>query len=165
MSFIAIAPSSANRGANAPEPVIIENDGWFPDINLTHMRDAMRLDGTVTDPRLAQAVVEAMLNINNELAEWKVVQAIENAHATLANVPASTINRESTLLIHYRRAVYSTAKADLAERYRDFDTTASSLADKKSMDALNDMPSDQRRNATWAVMDILGRPHSTVELI
>ncbi len=66
---------------------------------------------------------------------------------------------------HYRRAVYSMAKADLIERYRDIDSTASSLTDKKSMEWMNDAPSEQRRNAHWAVADILGRTHATVELI
>ena len=158
MSFIATAPPSANQGSTSPNPAIVENDGWFPDIDLIHMRDAMRLDGTVTNPRLTQAIVEAIIHVNQELVGWKATQQAAGT-TSMDAVPAPSVNRESTFVIHYRRAVYSTAKADLIERYRDIDTTASSLADKKSMDWQHDAPEDQRRNAHWAIADILGRTH------
>lgn len=163
MSFIATAPS-ADQGSSSPDPLLVENDGWFPDIDLAHLRDAMRLDGTVTQPRLTQAIVDAVIHVNQELADWRTAQ-LEAGYPDMAAVPAPSVNRESTLVIHYRRAVYSTAKADLIERYRDIDSTASSLADKKSMEWQNDAPEDQRRNAHWAIADILGRTHTTVELI
>lgn len=160
MSFMAITPTSSQQ----PEAVEVENDGWFPPIHLHHMRDAMRLDGTVTDARLTQAVVDAILHVNEELKAWKHIH-ITAGHPALADVPASQVNRESKLVIHYRRAVYSTAKADLLEKYRDYDSTASSMADKKSMEYLDNAPAEQRRNAHWAISNLLGLPHLTVELI
>jgi hypothetical protein len=164
MSFNAPAPSTAGQDTHGANNNIIENDDWFPDIALPEMRDAMRLDGTVTNARLSQAVIEAMLQVNRELKAWQSEQ-ITAGFKKLADVPASRINRESRLLAQYRRAVYSVAKADLIERYRDYDSTASSLGDKKSMEWLNDAPADQRRNAHWAIADIVGRAHLTVELI
>ena len=168
MSFLALPPRPATAAGApadpAPAPGIVENDGWFPDIALTDMRDAMRLDGTVTDARLVQAVVDAILQVNRELGAWQALQA-DAGIAALADVPAARINRESRLLAQYRRAVYSTAKADLIERYRDYDTTATSLSDKKSMEWLDEAPGAQRRNAQWAIADIVGRTHLTVELI
>ena len=168
MSFIALPPRAPGGTSTPPAPSatpgIVENDGWFPDILLTEMRDAMRLDGTVTDARLVQAVVDAILQVNRELATWQGQHAAAGI-AALADVPASTINRESRLLAQYRRAVYSTAKADLIERYRDYDTTASSASDKKSMEWLDEAPGAQRRNAQWAIADMVGRTHLTVELI
>ncbi|NHQ90291.1 head completion/stabilization protein [Janthinobacterium lividum] len=168
MSFIALPPRAPSAGgtppAPAPTPGIVENDGWFPDVVLAEIRDAMRLDGTVTDARLVQAVVDAILQVNRELAAWQSVHAGAGI-AALADVPASKINRESRLLAQYRRAVYSTAKADLIERYRDYDTTASSASDKKSMEWLDEAPGAQRRNAQWAIADMVGRTHLTVELI
>ena len=171
MSFLALPPRPATAAAAAtaptepaPTPGIVENDGWFPDIALADMRDAMRLDGTVTDARLVQAVVDAILQVNRELGAWQALQA-NSGIAALADVPATRINRESRLLAQYRRAVYSTAKADLIERYRDYDTTATSVSDKKSMEWLDEAPGAQRRNAQWAIADIVGRTHLTVELI
>ena len=142
MSFMAHPPSHQPATTTVPPaPVagIIENDGWFPDIALADMRDAMRLDGTVTDARLVQAVVDAILQVNRELADWQSQHA-QAGIAALVDVPATRINRESRLLAQYRRAVYSTAKADLIERYRDYDSTATSLSDKKTMEWLDEAP-------------------------
>jgi len=66
------------------------------------------------------------------------------------------------LIHHYRRAVYQLTNADLIERYRDFDTTAA--GEKRAQD-LDGAIEESRRNARWAVLDILGLPHLTVELI
>ncbi|AMP13376.1 phage head completion family protein [Collimonas pratensis] len=143
---------------------MVENDGFYVDIHLPQMRDAVRLDGTVTDVRLREAVIAAILHVNYELRDWKLLQ-IAAGYASLAAVPADRIDRESVLISLYRRAVYCSAKADLIERYRDYDSTASSLSDKKMMEALDNAPGDQRRNAHWAIADIIGRSHLTVELI
>src|SRR5471032_964978 len=167
MSFMAHPPlhqPAAAPAPPAPDTGIIENDGWFPNIALADMRDAMRLDGTVTDARLVQAVVDAILQVNRELADWQSQHA-QAGIAALVDVPATRINRESRLLAQYRRAVYSTAKADLIERYRDYDSTATSLSDKKTMEWLDEAPGAQRRNAQWAIADMIGRTHLTVELI
>jgi len=142
----------------------IGNDGFFIDIDMLAMRDAMRLDGTVTDARLRPAIVSAMLSVNRDLREWQQVQQAKG-FGKLADVPATMIDGESRLVSLYRRAVYSTAKADLIERYRDYDTTAAALSDKKSMEWMDIAPADQRRNAHWAIADIVGRPRMTVELI
>jgi len=163
MSFMAVEPSTPSSTPPA-STTIVENDGWYADIDLPQMRDAMRLDGTVTDPRLRQAVVAAILHVNQELANWKREQ-IAAGHARLADVPADRIDRESVLISHYRRAVYCSAKADLIERYRDYDSTATSLSDKKTMEWQDSAPGDQRRNAHWAIADITGRSHYAVELI
>ncbi|MFZ4876831.1 head completion/stabilization protein [Janthinobacterium sp. Mn2066] len=167
MSFMAHPPlhqQAATPAPPAPAAGVIENDGWFPDIALADMRDAMRLDGTVTDARLVQAVVDAILQVNRELANWQSQHA-QAGIAALVDVPATRINRESRLVAQYRRAVYSTAKADLIERYRDYDSTATSLSDKKTMEWLDEAPGAQRRNAQWAIADMIGRTHLTVELI
>jgi len=149
--------------ASAPAKDVV-NDGFFPDISLASMREAMRLDATVTDARLRPAIIAAMASTNQLLAGWQQAQRAAGWN-TLAAVPAVQLDGESLNLALYRRAVYSFAKADLFEGHRDIDTTASSLTDRKSMDWMDLAPEVQRRNAHWAVNDILGRPHATVELI
>ncbi|QRX82315.1 head completion/stabilization protein [Glaciimonas sp. PAMC28666] len=161
MSFMAITQVTSHQ---ADDFTTVENDGWFPPIDLPHMRNAMRLDGTVTGPRLTQAVIDAILHVNEELSAWKQMQVVAG-YLALVDIPASQVNRESKLMIYYRRAVYSTAKADLLEKYRDYDSTASSMADKKSMAYLDEAPGEQRRNAHWAIANLVGRPQLTVELI
>ena len=163
MTYIDDIPvTPAPRQTDAIKP--IGNDGFFPDINMPEMRDAMRLDSTVTDARLRPALVAAMLTVNAALNRWQQMK-VAQGYATLASVPAVSIDDESHYVALYRRAVYSTAKADMFEAYRDYDTTASALTDKKNMEWMDTAPDVQRRNARWAISDILGTPRSTVELI
>ncbi len=142
----------------------IVNDGFYPDIDLARVRTTMRLDGTVTDDRLSEALIAAVLEANAELAALK--QRVQQAgHTKLADYPADKINGTSTLLHLYLRAVSSLAKADLIEKYTDYDTTATSLDDKKLVSFLAQAPEEHRRNARWAIADMLGRTRVTVELI
>ncbi|WP_349616215.1 head completion/stabilization protein [Azotobacter salinestris] len=149
----------ANGGS--AEPFVLDNDGWFPDIDAAHLRAAVRLDGSITNARLEVAAVNAMLAVNRELAAYKAAEQA-NGHATLAAVPAASIAGESELVHLYRRAVYCTAGAELAERYRSFDATA---AGNQRADDLTPSIDEYRRDARWAIRDLLGLVHTTVELI
>ncbi|TDY90283.1 UNVERIFIED_ORG: head completion protein GPL [Herbaspirillum seropedicae] len=163
MSYIDEVPVTA--GPTMPADVkAITNDGFFPDISMPAMRDAMRLDSTVTDARLRPALIDAILTANRLLRDWQAGHLAKGLQK-LEEVPALKVDGESQYVAHYRRAVYSFAKADIFESYRDYDTTASALTDKKNMEWMDTAPDVQRRNGHWAINDILGRTHATVELI
>lgn len=153
MSFITPAPTDA--------PTIITNDGWFPDIDLARVRTSMRLDGTVTTPRLIDAVVAAIIGVNTELAAWQTTQRLAG-WTRLAEVPAPHIGGQSMLLSHYYRAVDHRAKAEVTAHYRDFDSTKSGTGQAAALEATLD---DDRRTARWAMRDLLGVSHTTVALI
>lgn len=157
MSFNAPAPTPPKT----PETVI-KNDGFFPDFDMEAARLALRLDGTVTNPRLRHALLGAILEVANDLAAWKDdMQGL--GYATLADVSAGAqIDGRTRRVIAYERAVYSLAKADLIERMADYDTTA---AGQKRVDWLADTPEDHRRNARWSVADVQDRRRTVVELI
>lgn len=163
MNYIDDVPVTPAPAAPA-EVKAITNDGFFPDISMPAMRDAMRLDSTVTDARLRPALVDAILTANRLLRDWQL-QHLASGIEKLEQVPAPQVDGESQYLAHYRRAVYSFAKADIFESYRDYDTTAGALTDKKNMEWMDTAPDVQRRNGHWAINDILGRTHATVELI
>lgn len=154
--FVVAAPAT---GTSENDTLI--NDGWFPDLSLAVLRNTIRLDGTVTDDRLREAAVYAMANINARLATFKAGHAAAGI-AKLEDVSQDTLAGEKRLVMLYRRAVTCTVKADVIERYRDFDSTDSGLRRVLDMDPAI---GEQRRNATWAVRDILGQPHSVAELI
>lgn len=137
----------------------LTNDGWFPDIDAAAARSALRLDGSVTDVRLEAALVNAMLSVNQDLAEFK---RDHQEHPDLASIPAVKINQLSRLVILYKRAVVCTAGAEIAERYRSYDTSASG---DKNAAALTDTADELRRDARWAIRDLIGRVRTTVELI
>lgn len=153
--FVAQVPAPAT-----PEG-LIANDGFFPDVDIAKLRAAVRLPGEITIERLTASALYAVDSCNRELDAYKSA-AVAAGHTTLADIPASSLAGESRLVMLYRRAVYSTVKADLTERYRDVDTTATG---SKRAEDLEPSIDEQRRNARWAVSDILGLPHSTVELI
>jgi hypothetical protein len=152
MSFVATGPVVAH---------VLTNDEWWPDVDVGQMRETLRMDGTVTDMRLEAAAVSAMLSVNRELVAFKAEHVAAGA-ANLAAVAAPQINGESSLVALYRRAVYCTAGAELLERYRNYDTTN---AGSDNAEQLTPTIDELRRDARWAIRDLLGITHSTVELI
>lgn len=160
MSFMATPPPQHSWDKQPPAEKIT-NDGFFPDIDPADVRDTVRINGTVTELRLVESIQNAMAAINRELKDWRFEQQ-SIGYGDLSEVPADKVGESSVLLGHYRRAVYFLVNADLIERYRDFDTTA---AGNKRAEDLDHAIIESRRDARWAVLDIMGRPHLTVELI
>jgi hypothetical protein len=155
MSFVTTSPATP-----AEEPPIASSAFW-PAVDPAKVRGEQRIDGTVTPPRLAAAIIEAIASVNGELGAWRTARIAEGS-ATLDAVEAEQINDVSILVHRYFRAVGCTAKALLLERYRDFDSTA--RGDKKA-DELETPIDDLRRDARWAIADILGQGRTVVELI
>ena len=165
MSLIAAAPPLV-RTTPPSDPAPLGNvsaGAWWPAIDLAALRDAMRLDGTITPQRLRPAVQEAVATTVGLLAEW-AAQRESEGHASLADVPALEVDDESINVQRFRRAVYCHAKANLIERYSDYDTTGRERR-KDQDEAREDQAEHHRRDATWAVRDILGVSRTTVELI
>ncbi|MDM5065998.1 head completion/stabilization protein [Aeromonas salmonicida] len=152
--FIATAPTAPNEGEITSNP-------FWPAISLADLRDTVRLDGTVTTARLKHAVVDAITSVNRDLADWRSARQAEG-HSTLAAVQSEVINNESVHLHSYRRAVYAMTRANLLERYTDYSATGDGV---KGADAKIISSDDLYRDARFAIRDILGTTHNTVELI
>lgn len=153
--FIVTAPA-----APLFETPIVSGPYW-PDIDPSEVRDAQRIDNTVTPARLRGVLIEAIAATNYTLHPWRDEQ-IAAGHNTLDDVPCDRIDDISIHAHRYQRAVGCLAKALLLERYRDFDATGK--GDKKA-DSLTDPIDDCRRDHLNALADITGRPRTTVELI
>ncbi len=154
--FIATAPIPPL----APAGDVIANDGWFPSLSMSATRNAMRLDGTITDQRLRDALVAAMLDVNRQLARYRA-RAEEMGHTSLgAAAEGATLDGVPRTVLLYQRAVMCLAHASLSEHYRDFDAAGSARQ-------VEDLPliDEQRRNARWAVRELLGETHVLVELV
>ncbi|MBQ4864614.1 head completion/stabilization protein [Pseudoalteromonas sp. MMG013] len=146
--------------ASEEEKYITSSEFW-PAISLSEFRNIMRLDGTVTDERLKHATCSSILQVNNELKEWRITHQT-NGHNNLVSIPAEQINNQSEYLLLYQRAVFCFAKANLIERYNDYDSTAKGIKDNEE---LHDTTTSLRRDGRIAIRDILGVNHVTVELI
>lgn len=139
----------------------IKSGAFWPAIDPIKARAAMRLDGTVTAERLRAALIEAIANVNSQLADWRRGQQ-NTGLSSLEAVPSEQIDGVSVLVLRWIRAVHCEAAANLTERYRSFDSTA---AGHKQADELDTTVDDLRRDSRWAISDILGCRRSTIELI
>lgn len=139
----------------------IENDGFWPAIDPVALRQRIRLDGSIAAERLRAAVVNAVMAVNDELAVWKQTQR-DAGIRRLEDVPADRIDGTSRLQQLYLRAVTCATAAEVAERYRAYDSTA---AGHQRADDLTPSIDELRRDVRWAIRDFLGAPRMTVELI
>ncbi len=160
MSGFVCTPSVIPPETTGVEPTIT-NDGWFPDVVPAEFRAQMRIRESVTPTRLREAVLGAMIDVGNNLRNWRAAREAAGA-ATLAAVPSPQLGGESRLVILYRRAIGATAKADLVERYRDTDLTG---AGQRQVGELDQSIDELRRDAIHAVRDMLGVTRTYVELI
>lgn len=139
----------------------IPNHVFWGNLSLTDFRTAMRVDNVVTPDRARHALVMALLETNRRLSAYVLAQ---NAlgYEVIGNVPALPGQPAGAQLALYQRAVWCLAKAQLVERYRDYDTTGNGDTRADELVAVAD---DYRRDAAWAINDLLGAPRTTVELI
>ncbi|RQS30274.1 phage head completion protein [Burkholderia sp. Bp8992] len=163
--LISTAPVPA---ATAPAPddpsvaPVIRVDSWYPTIDMRNARAVLRLvDGTITDARLREALIEGIAHTCDVLADWRA----ENERAGAGDLSATSrleIDGENVQIQRFRRAVYGWARAQLIERYRDYDTSKDGA---RRADALDCVPDDARRDAYWAMSDMMARGRMTVDLI
>ncbi len=125
--------------------VIVGDDLW-PDIDPKIARVVIRLNGTVTNVRLVESLENSIQAVQRELSEWRSQQ--------------DGLNDKQKGL--YRRAVYFTTKAELMERYRDFDSTE---AGNRVADALDPAIRDAWQTVRWAISDIMERPRVTIDVL
>ncbi len=84
------------------------------------------------------------------------------AASHLSNTTEETINSQSVQTTRYTRAVYCYTKALLLEKYADTDATGKTGT---RAEAKQEQAEDYRRDAHFAVADILGRRRCDAALI
>lgn len=160
MSFIATA-----RPPLAAGELPVAADPWWPAIDPVAVRTTCRLDGTVTPARLQHALLAAISAVQAELDAWATARRIEGA-ASLADLPAPQLAGQSIKVHHYRRAVYAAVQAELAEAWREIDTTPQSVGKTERVtDQLAIKVDEHRRNQRWAISDLMDQRRTTIELI
>lgn len=143
------------------EATAIENNGFWPAIQPSNFRETHRLDTTITNARIESTLKAAMATVNRVLRHWQQAK-VEAGYPTMEALPIPVWQTPEVFNVLYLRAVYSTAHANLLERYADYDATNSG---RERGERLQDPADGYRRDAAWAISEIEGRPHSTVELI
>lgn len=152
MSFI----PSANHQNQTPETV--SNNGFFPDIDINQFREVMRVEQPISHPRTKQAILDAVISVNNELKAWPAIQH----YSTLKDIPGEQYGDISQHEHHYQSAVFNKAKALLLENYRDFDSTKSG---HERADQMAERVDDYLRRSRESIRCLLGTAKITIALI
>lgn len=153
----------ATPSVNAAESAIeIASDGWFPPVKLSHVREDLCLDGTITTARLRRAILHAIAQVNGDLRAWKSEQVAANGAQTMAGVPAEEIDGKSEKLLLYFRAVGAFVEADIVEKHRGYDLTAEG---QRRAEQITDRANESRRNAFIAIRAIKGQTGTVSELV
>lgn len=146
---------------DTPAPALIVNDGFLPDIDPAMFREQHRIRDAVTPARAREALIASILTVGRDLAAWIAGHRAAGI-LRLDSVPTSTIDGISTLVLLYRRAVFTAAKAEVVERYRDVDLTG---AGQRKAEDLDPSVAELRRDSLHAIRDMLVVTRTCVELI
>lgn len=149
MSFVA-------NGVSIPSAIVLQSGDFFPAIALNDIRQSLRIDGSVTDVRLQQLTQEEMLDVNRLLHDLTL------KHSSLQDVSKCKINDKSDVDILYFSAVSNGVYARLVEHYQKYDSSNVGL---QKSDLLQQGVDDYRRNKHWAIQQLLGNPHTIVDLV
>lgn len=146
----------------SPQNTVVAVDGWYPEIDCNETREFLRLGDVVPHERLVSAIIGGIIAVTGELRAWRFVWEIAGAGALNAIAPTDEINGFNRLELLFIRAVRYSAGAQLGELHRDVSATkeGNERADDQLLSA-----ADYRREATWAIRDILGVTRTAVELI
>lgn len=95
---------------------IISGTFW-PRIDLSDLRNVMRIDTNVSSSRLYHAAIDGVAHVNGQLRAWKK-QAQQNSISSLHELddPEDYINGESVRVSYYRRASIATQRRSCLKR-------------------------------------------------
>jgi hypothetical protein len=159
--IVSIPPVSPPCSDDDSCALLVHADGWFTPVDLHALRETMRIGPAVTDARLREATLKAMVTTLRDVSAWRSEQVLCGVdHVSL--VPGPELDGGSWYENRWRTAVYNYACAELAETHRDV-TATSDGSDRAEVKALS--ADDYRRDALHAVRDILGVTRIVAELI
>ncbi|MCS4318504.1 hypothetical protein M2407_002844 [Serratia sp. BIGb0234] len=161
MSTVIIKPRPDAPAPRPEDEPIIKNVFFFPDISPADVRDVMRIEGTITAPRLRLAIKSAMAEVNAELFIYRRDQ-MADGYQRLEDVPGDQLDGESIRVSEYRNAVSAMTMATLSEQYRSLDTTATG---GRKADVIEASIGELWRNARSAISNVAGRSHCIIGLL
>ncbi len=145
-----LADSSAS-GAGA-EPVLLENNGFFPVISLRDFESRYQVDDSYQEDRRIDLLLQATREANRELQE-KVCEWIQAGHFDLASVQTmGFVGNCDDLVAEYRNAVYACAAAKMNAVYRGTDTKEYAVPRAKAMEETAAHHHNQYRQSLLALL-------------
>lgn len=144
------------NGNPTPQHEKISTNAFFPDVSINDIRDIVKIDGSVTDARLKQAIFEEIIDVNRLLVS--LIQPDTN----LTQLSKNKVNEKTDTEILYFSAISNGVAAKVCEKYRGYDSTNTG---NKRADDLTLTIDEYRRNKHWAIQQLLKQNQTTIELI
>lgn len=140
------------------QSALIDNDGFYPDIELDEVRNRTGLSDVFNNARVVAATRDAMIEINRSLGAWRATHTVED----LASVPAASYGETSEKTHLYLTAVCARVRSVLVDTTRDYD---SSKSGHDRADALEQTADRWLQISNEALSRLMDRPRTNVELI
>lgn len=150
MSFV------ANGNSKKTNLTYISSRSFFPSISLDAIKEEVRIDGSVTDARIKQTLLEEIIDVN------RLLSGIVQTDKTLIDLATDQIDGKADTEILYFSAIANGVAAKIAEKYRTYDSTNSG---SKKAEEVSATINEYRRNKVFAIQQLKGENHSIVELI
>ncbi|WP_332604150.1 head completion/stabilization protein [Acinetobacter sp. ESBL14] len=144
------------NGNITPSQIIIKNDPFFPQIALDDIREKIRIDGSVTNERLKQNIIEEVIDVN------RLLKALKSKALQLSDLSEGEVDDLPETDYLYFSAVSNGVAAKVNEKYRSYDSSNAGLKNLEDSGLTID---EYRRNKQWAIQQLLGENHTVVELI
>lgn len=134
----------------------IDGGEFFPSVSVSEVRDFVRVDGSVTDFRLHQLVLEEVLDVQ------RLLTPLMAKAERLIDLSTAYIDGRPSHEIWYFSAVANAVGAKVCEKYRNYDSTNKGNDKAEEQSTTID---EYRRNKMWAIAQMLGRNQTVAELI
>lgn len=148
------------NGNRNNEDFVITSEDFFPGVSSKSIREALRFDSSVTDPRLIPAIESAIIDVNEQLESLKS-KANTLAEISPKKITTNGVEKPVTEVL-YLRAIAAAVGAEITERYRAYDTTNNG---GQKADELTPTVDDYRRDLRFAIRDLKKLRRLNVELV
>lgn len=140
---------------------VVGNNGFFPDISLTDLRQQYDINDRTEAAELIRIVESNLMRVNDDLNHW-VCQQQRKGYQVLSEVPAGRLGERSVHEICYLQAVSYGVKADVIRAKLDYD-----LTEKGDQEAAEreDKAMHYSAESSRALRKLLGRGHIRVRRI
>lgn len=157
-AYLATPPGNAGG-----EPLFLDNNGFFPCIELRDFDARHQVDSSYSEDRRMDLLQTAMRQTNRELHR-RVCEWMQAGFTSLDAVPQSFLGDCDDLVGEYRAAIYACALMNLNRVYRGTDTKEAAVAKAANMEtAAVHYEREYRRH----LLTLLGEPgaNMTMELL
>lgn len=162
-SYLQPTEASPDKTGATIVPLFIENNGFFPRIELRDFETRYQVDKSFSEARRLNLLQVAMQQTNDELME-QVCTWQRSGYYELSAVPQQKLGDCGEFDLVYRQAVYAKTMQLLNERYRGTDTKHRAVPKAEAMEQVAEEYEIEFRRAIYTLTGQRGQS-VCVELI